>query len=106
MIIKSTRAAFGDRQQLDRPADAATAAEIIAWARKRDLAVRWTTAPEMDSMTASLRLGVQEQQELRDLDRRNVGLEEAEELVREIGVFGRHQLPLGSSIEARSLSKP
>ena len=57
---KEHPAAFGDRQQLDRPADAATAAEIIAWARKRDLAVRWTTAPEMDSMTASLRLGVQE----------------------------------------------
>ena len=60
MSIKSTRAAFSARQDLDRPADAATAAEIIAWARKRDLAVRWTTAPEMDSMTASLRLGVQE----------------------------------------------
>ena len=60
MSIKSTRAAFGDRQELDRPADAAAAAEIIAWARKRNLAVRWTTAPEMDSMTASLRLGVQE----------------------------------------------
>jgi hypothetical protein len=60
MSINSTRAAFSARQELDRPADAATAAEIIAWARKRDLAVRWTTADDIDSMTASLRLGVQE----------------------------------------------
>ena len=60
MSIKSTRAAFSARQELDRPTDAVTAAAIVAWSRKRNLAVRWTSAPEMESMMGSLRLGVQE----------------------------------------------
>jgi hypothetical protein len=60
MSIKSTRAAFSARQELDRPTDAGTAAAIVAWSRKRNLAVRWTSATDTESMTGSLRLGVQE----------------------------------------------
>lgn len=56
----SNRAAFTARLAQDRPADVETAEKIILWAKSRDLALRWTSATETDSMMGSLRLGVQE----------------------------------------------